>query len=197
MLTLFNTDRKLTRLAADAAHIAEAAGADEQPWRRGEADRHRRELRPDLRLPVEPPQPSVDRARAEHLVEVAVVGDPSGLADVLTPDAVGWSPTLQFSSRAEAETALRGCHTCLHILRFHVDHLWSSTFNLFAEWSAEMTSTGPLLVGDDVLIDADERRVFIVGASAISLLGDRISAIHTYFDDAAVIEQLLLGGEDS
>ena len=45
-----------------------------------------------------------------------------------------------------------------------------------------------------MLIDSDGRPVFVVGGSVVYLAGDRIAAIHTYFDDAALIEQLLLDG---
>jgi hypothetical protein len=192
MLTLFNADRQLSRLAADAAHIARITRASEQPWRGRLIDHSPHGARPGIQRGPDALGHQLDRARIEQLIEVAVVGDANRLRDVLTADAVGWSPTLTFNSRAEAESALRECHSCLSIRAFKVDQAWWSASNVFAEWSAEVVSTGPLLVGDDVLVETADRRVHLVGASLVYLLGDRISEIHTYFDDAAVIEQLLL-----
>lgn len=193
MLTMFNTDRELTRLAADAAHIVEVTRADEQPWRRTVPARRHDDLPPAFQEgDALSSEKRLGRERLELLIEVAVVGDSSRLGEVLTPDAIGWSPTLRFTSRAEAESALNDCDSCLSIPRFSVDRLWWSAFNAFAEWSAEVTQSDPILVGDDVLIDSNQRRVFLVGASVLTLVGDRIAAIRTYFDDATVIEQLLL-----
>jgi hypothetical protein len=198
MLTLFNTDRELTRLAADAAHIAQLTGVDDQPWRHALPARGHDNMPPAFQE-TDPSSGAkrLGRERLVHMIEAVVVGDPYRLGEVLTPDAIGWSPTLQFASRAEAEAALDECDSRLSIARFSIDRLWWSSFNAFAEWSAEVVPTGPFLVGDDVLIDSSERRVFLVGASVVYLAGDRIAAIHTYFDDAALIEQLLLDGPDS
>jgi hypothetical protein len=197
MLTLFNTDRELTRLAADAAHIADITGAEDQPWRHGVPVRSHDTMPPAFQeADASSGAKRLGRERLEHMIEAVVIGDPYMLGEVLTPDAIGWSPTLQFTSRAEAASALEECDSRLSIPRFSIDRLWWSSLNAFAEWSAEVVPTGPFLVGDDVLIDSNERRVFLVGASVVYLAGDRIAAIHTYFDDASVIEQLLLDGRD-
>ena len=119
MLTLFNTYRTLTRIAADAAHIAEMTGTNEQPWRRASiAPSHNNDIPPAFHDENELSSAErLGREQLEHLIEVAVVGDPNLLGDVLTPDATGWSPTLRFTSRSEAVSALDECHTRLSVPR--------------------------------------------------------------------------------
>jgi hypothetical protein len=191
MLMGFDTDRALARLAADAAHIEDVSGGSDRPWSRAGASRANQARRAR-------PQPADRRARDRcdaiaDLIEIAVVGDPDRLCTVLTHDARGWSPGLTFSSRDEAVAALRERESVFEVVDFRLNRLlWSDT-NAVAEWEVEVDVAAPLLVGDDVLVDAPDHHVMLSGASIVDLRGERISTIHTYFDDAALIEQVVLG----
>ncbi len=185
-------------MAADSVtdRTGGAAAGPERPWRCGQPAMASGPpvLRPegpgdDQGLAADGPR----RGELEHAIEVVVVGGPGSLEDVLTDDAVGWSPTLRFSSRAAAEDALRDRVASLAVLRFRVDRLcWAAPF-AFAEWHLEAVQTDPLLVGDDVLIEGTGRHVSLAGASVVELRGDRIAGVRTYFDDASLIEQVVLG----
>jgi hypothetical protein len=190
MLLAFNTDRALARLAADAAHIERVAGVDDRPWSRSSE--------PDRGCPPDAPAPPARspqerREAVATAIEIAVIGDPDRIGDVLTDDAQGWSPVFAFASPAEAITALRDRGPVFEVLDFRITRLLWTGASAAAEWHAEVVPVAPFLVGDDVLVDARDHRVTLSGASVADLRGDRISAIHTYFDDAALIEQLLLG----
>jgi hypothetical protein len=195
MLVIFNADSELACVAADAANIASAVGSDEQPWRRSRSPSSATVPRTQDHL-NRPSAPRIDRETIERLLHLAIVGDSGDLSEVLLPDASGWSPSLEFSSRAEAEAALQDSKPTLQIQRFRIERIWWSDIVAFAEWYAEAVPIGPLLVGEDVLIEPGHRRVSIVGATAADLVGDRIAAIHTYFDEARLIEQLILGAVD-
>jgi hypothetical protein len=193
MLLLFNADRRLAKLAADAAYIESVGGVRDRPWRR--PDQVRGESATGSDRAGRPARTAIDAEGCGGLaraIQIAVVGDPEMLPEALTEDAQGWSPTLAFGSRAEAEAALRDHDSSLAILDFQITRLCWSSIVVFAEWYVEATLSVPLLVGDDVLIDASNRHIALCGATVADRRGDLISAVHTYFDDAALIEQVVL-----
>jgi hypothetical protein len=201
MILLFNAQRTLTKLAADA--VSEGvpmapADAPLRPWRF---------WRPGLTSPIRPP-PRVDegsaaeldaddpqRRRLEHAIRVAVAGGPGNLHDVLAPDAVGWSPTFNFSSRDEVEVALQNAMATLVVLEFEVDALFWVPPVAVAEWRLEAMQTSPILVGDDLLVEGGAQPITLCGASIVGFREDRVATIHTYFDEAALIEQVVLHTE--
>ena len=63
-----------------------------------------------------------------------------------------------------------------------------------AEWRVAAEHTGPLVISDDVAIEPTGRHVELAGASFAEFRGDRICAFRSYFDDAALVEQLLREG---
>lgn len=193
----FNTDRLLARLAAEASFASSADGAagGERPWRHT----------PTIRTPG-PPTP-LDRAAADtgqlaagdprrvHLeaaLRATIVGDPGSVGCALTVDAACWSPSMSFTSRSEAEDALAGQPGALAVEKFRVGSLWWCEPVAIAEWHVDASLVGPLLVGDEVLVDRPGRHVDICGASIAAFRDGRIAAMHTYFDEAALIEQVLL-----
>ena len=78
---------------------------------------------------------------------------------------------------------------------FSVDSLDVVGNKAIAEWRASADHTGPLVIGDgdddDLVIEATGRTIVLAGATFAEFDGDQISALRTYFDDAAIIEQLL------
>lgn len=186
----FSADRLLTLLASTSATGPGQHATGGQRWT-GTA-----ELRP-----TPPPEPMPDgqalgvddvwrRALAE-LVRLALVGDPDLLCDALTSDAAGWSPTGSFASRAEAEEQRREHATSLTVEQFTVDRLWWCDPIAFTEWRLVAIHNAPLLVADEVLIEASGHAVTLVGASLATIVGGRIALMHSYFDDAAIIEQVV------
>ncbi len=125
-----------------------------------------------------------------------MVGEPEALPRVLTDDAEGWSPTLAYCTRAEAQTQLLQEPWPLLVVQFRVTSLIWSPPLLFAEWHLDAIQSGPMLVADDILIEATHGTIALAGASVARMRGDRICAIHTYFDDADLIEQLLVDTRD-
>lgn len=193
----FNTDRLLARLAAEASQTssADAPFDRERPW----------QLAPTIQTPGTPTP--LDRAaadtgqlaagdprrvRLEAAIRATVVGDPGAAGRVLTADAACWSPSLSFTSRSEAEDALAAQPGALAVEEFRVGSLWWCDPVAIAEWHVDASLAGPLLVGDEVLVDRPGQRVDVCGASIAAFRGGRVAAMHTYFDEAAVIEQVLL-----
>ncbi|MCZ7529648.1 MAG: hypothetical protein M5U31_04495 [Acidimicrobiia bacterium] len=120
-------------------------------------------------------------------------GNAAQLLTVLTTDARVWSPSVCFSSTAEARSVLSDNISSLDVSDFRFDRLSWAAPCAFAEWRLAARHVEPLLIGDDVLIEGSDAPVTLVGASIAEIRGERIAGLHTYFDDASLIEQVVMG----
>lgn len=188
----FDADRRLACLAADAARIEELARTHERPWHRSV---HRVSEGPAADRTTAGAAssggPLCDEVGAA--IEAAVVGDARQLAAVLTEDAVGWSPSFSFRSRGDAiANADRAAE--LQVVEFRLERVLAMERVAVAEWRATVRLSAPLLVDGDLLIEPSALPTEVRGVTIADLRGDRIEAVATYFDDARVIEQVILGG---
>lgn len=191
----FGAHRRLARVAADARR-ATTIPADQ----RAASDPGGNRLVPTPGAGRWDTELAVGDGRREaltHAVATTVVGPPRSLVDVLSDDATGQCPGFTFTSRAEACRALSDAGDSLAVHHFAADHLWWFDPVAVVEWILEASVDTPLLVDDDVLVEADRRRLSLHGVSIAELHEDRITCIHTTFDDAALIEQVLLVLGDS
>ena len=124
-------------------------------------------------------------------LEAAVTGDGSRIDDTFTEDVVGWSPNLAVASRAELAAEFGERHDALSNIVIAFDATYIIGDNAIAEWRIEADHTGPLELEDDVVIPPSGRRIVLAGATFAEFRGDQISAFRNYFDDAALLEQLL------
>jgi ketosteroid isomerase-like protein len=122
----------------------------------------------------------------------AEVGDASVELDSLfTDDVVGWSPYATVSGLAGlAElSALRDlAFSNVVILLRAVDEVGN---RVYAEWVIEADHTGPLVLDNDVVLDATGRHVQLAGVSVADFREGKISSYRTYFDDLSMIEQIV------
>ncbi|MGZ4704230.1 MAG: nuclear transport factor 2 family protein [Acidimicrobiales bacterium] len=136
--------------------------------------------------------PTSPEAVLLRALEAAITGDHTIIEEVFTEDVVAWSPNLSASNRAELEEEFAENDEALSNVVFSVDSVDVIGAKAIAEWRATAEHTGPLLIGDDLLVEPTGRRIVLAGASFAEFRGDKISALRTYFDDAALIEQLLI-----
>ena len=131
------------------------------------------------------------------MIETLVVGEAEQLQHVLTDDANGWTPALSYVARHEALSTLPEHLSPLLVTKFRVDRLMRAPPFLFAEWRLVAVQSEAFLVADDVLIDVSDEPVHLCGASVAKLRGQRIESVHTYYDEAVLVEQLILrvGGD--
>jgi hypothetical protein len=182
----FNCDRVLAHIAADATR--------RPPRPPGEVLRSL-DLSQASRRATDshPPLPEADRlhTRLGELVRVAVVGEPDELHLALADGAVGWSPTGAFTSRDQAVGARIEAASCLAVDAFRIVSLsWHEPW-LGAEWRLVARQSEPLLICEDILVEGSDRLVHLCGATIAQIRHDRVVVVHTYFDDAALIEQVL------
>jgi ketosteroid isomerase-like protein len=122
----------------------------------------------------------------------AEVGDISvDLAAVFTDDVVGWSPYASMSGLKEvADVAILrdiAFSNVVLIIR-GLDEVGNKAF---AEWLVEADHTGPMLLDEEVVLEATGRRVQLAGVTVADFRDGKIRSFRTYFDDISLIEQIV------
>ena len=113
------------------------------------------------------------------------------LGTLFTDDVVGWSPYANISGlQALAElSALRDlAFSNVVILLRSVDEVGN---RVYAEWVIEADHTGPLVLDEDVVLEATGRHVQLAGVSVADFREGKIRSFRTYFDDLSMIEQIV------
>ncbi len=122
----------------------------------------------------------------------AEVGDTSvDLASVFTDDVVGWSPYAAMSGLQEVAdvAALRDIAFSNVVLMIRsLDEVGNKAF---AEWLVEADHTGPMLLDEEVVLEATGRRVQLAGVTVADFRDGKIRSFRTYFDDISLIEQIV------
>jgi ketosteroid isomerase-like protein len=135
---------------------------------------------------------STNEAVLVQALEAAVTGDDRALDQTFTEDVVGWSPNLAVTSRAELAEEFGDRHDALSNIVIAFDAIYIIGDNAIAEWRISADHTGPIVVEDDLQLEATGRTIVLAGATFAEFRGDQICAFRNYFDDAALLEQLLL-----
>ena len=113
------------------------------------------------------------------------------LGTLFTDDVVGWSPYAAVSGlTALAElSALRDiAFSNVVILLRGVDEVGN---RVYAEWLIEADHTGPLVLDEDVVLEATGRHLQLAGVSVADFREGKIRSYRTYFDDLSMIEQIV------
>ena len=123
-------------------------------------------------------------------LEAEAGGAPADLGSLFTDDVVGWSPYATVSGlpalaglAALRETAFSG----VSIMIRGLDEVGNKAF---AEWLIEADHTGPLVLGEDAVLEATGRHVQLAGVTVADFRKGKIRSFRTYFDDASLIEQI-------
>ncbi len=113
------------------------------------------------------------------------------LGTLFTDDVVGWSPYASVSGlTALAElSALRDIAFSNVVIGLRsVDEVGN---RVYAEWLIEADHTGPLVLDEDVVLEATGRHVLLPGVSVADFRDGKIGSYRTYFDDLSMIEQIV------
>ncbi len=131
-------------------------------------------------------------AALAEVLTAALIGPAHALGHALADDGVGWCPTYSFRSRVEAFAALDGAEESLAVHHFQVDQLWWLDPIAVATWRLVARVDVPLLVADDLLVEPSDRPVLLDGVTIAEVATDRVTSTRTTFDEAALLEQVLL-----
>jgi ketosteroid isomerase-like protein len=121
----------------------------------------------------------------------AEVGNASvDLGTVFTDDVVGWSPYANVSgltALAEVAALREIAFSNVVIMYRGLDEVGNRAY---AEWLVEADHTGPLVLGEDAVLEATGRHVRLPGVTVADFRDGKIRSYRTYFDDISLIEQI-------
>jgi ketosteroid isomerase-like protein len=124
-------------------------------------------------------------------IDAEVAGASVDLATLFTDDVVGWSPYAAVSGleALAALSALRDvAFSNVVILYRGLDEVGNKAF---AEWVIEADHTGPLVLGEDAVLEATGHHVTLPGVTVADFRDGKIRSYRTYFDDISLIEQIV------
>ena len=110
---------------------------------------------------------------------------------LFTDDVVGWSPIASVSGLTDLAdlAAVRDIAFSNVVIMFRgLDEVGNKAF---AEWLIEADHTGPLVLGEDAVLEATGRHVKLPGVTVADFRDGKIRSFRTYFDDLSLIEQIV------
>ena len=125
-------------------------------------------------------------------LEACVLGKVDALPELFTADVSGWSPNLLVSSLDELTEAVADREDALTEVSLDVSALDVVGNKGFLEYRVSAVFSGPFVVDEDTVVDPNGREILLGAAMVAEFTGDKISAFRNYFDDAALMEQMLV-----
>jgi hypothetical protein len=125
-------------------------------------------------------------------LEAAITGGDGLAYELFTHDVMGWSPHLEIASLAELEVEFAERDDVLSNAHITVDRVEQSPGKVIAEWHIAADHTGPFLIADELLVEPTGRHIVLAGATFAELRGDQICAFRHYYDDTALLKQLVV-----
>ena len=124
-------------------------------------------------------------------LEAEVGGATVDLGTLFTDDVVGWSTYATVSgltALAELSSLREVAFSNVVIMFRGLDEVGNKAF---AEWLIEADHTGPLVLGEDAVVEATGRHVQLPGVTVADFREGKIRSFRTYFDDVSLIEQIV------
>ena len=124
-------------------------------------------------------------------LEAEAGGASADLGALFTDDVVGWSPYATVSgltALADLSALRELAFSNVVIMLRGLDEVGNRAF---AEWLIEADHTGPMVLGEDAVLEATGRHVKMAGVTVADFRGEKIRSFRTYFDDVLLIEQLV------
>ena len=124
-------------------------------------------------------------------LEAEVGGTSVDPGTLFTEDVVGWSPIATVSGLTDLADLAAARETTFSNVVIMFRGLDEVGNKAFAEWLIEADHTGPMVLADDVVLEATGRRIRMAGVTVADFRGEKIRSFRTYFDDVSLIEQMV------
>ena len=135
-----------------------------------------------------------ENSRAETLrraLEAGVTGDAAALPELFTADVSGWGPHMLVSSLDELRDTLAAREDALSDVEIDIGSLDLFGNKGLVEYRLEAVFSGPFALDADTVIEPTGAMIELGAALVAEFTGDKISAFRNYFDDAALLEQMV------
>ncbi len=126
-------------------------------------------------------------------LKACIGGDVDALPELFTNDTSVWSPNMLTRSLADLSEAVADRDGSLSDVDLHIDALDVFGNKGFAEYRVSAVFSGPFVLDEDRTIEPNGQTILIGAAVVADFEGDKIAALRNYFDDAMLMEQMLLG----
>ena len=124
-------------------------------------------------------------------LEAEAGGASADLGTLFTDDVVGWSPYARVSGLTEVAELAALRELSFSNVAISLRGLDEVGNKAFAEWLIEADHTGPLVLGEDAVLEATGRHVQLAGVTVADFRAGKIRSFRTYFDDVSLIEQIV------
>ena len=124
-------------------------------------------------------------------LEAEVGGASVDPGTLFTEDVVGWSPIATVSGLTDLADLAAARETTFSNVVIMFRGLDEVGNKAVAEWLVEADHTGPMVLGEDAVLEATGRRVRLAGVTVADFRGEKIRSFRTYFDDVSLIEQMV------
>ena len=114
------------------------------------------------------------------------------MPELFAEDVSGWSPNILVATRGELAEVVAERDESLSDVSVKIDALDVVGNKGYAEFRLNAVFSGPFVVDEDTVIEPTGRELLLGAAFVAEFSGDTISAFRLYFDNAALLEQLLV-----
>jgi len=133
-----------------------------------------------------------DRAQVlRRALEACIRGDVDPLPELFAPDVSGWSPNMLVTSLDELTETVADREDALSDVDLEINTLDVFGNKGFVEYRVRAVFSGPFVIDDDVAIDPNGHLLLLGAAFVAEFTDGKISAFRNYFDEAALLEQML------
>jgi SnoaL-like domain len=136
---------------------------------------------------------TTDRASVlRRALDACVNGQTDALPELFTADVSGWSPNMLVSSLGELTEWVGFREDALSDVNIDVHSADVVGNKGYMEYRLSATFSGPFVIDEETVIEPNGEEIVIGAALVAEFTGDKISAFRNYFDDAALLEQMLV-----
>ena len=128
----------------------------------------------------------------ERAIEACLNGEVDALPELFSDDVSGWSPNMLVASRGELAEVVAEREASFSNMSVKIDALDVVGNKGYAEYRVSAVFSAPFVVDEQTAIEPNGRELLLGAAFVAEFSGDTISAFRNYFDNAALLEQMLV-----
>ena len=125
-------------------------------------------------------------------LEACIAGDVDALPELFTADVSGWSPNMLVSSLDELSETVASREEALSDVTIDINSLDVFGNKGFVEYRLNAVFSGPFALDEDTVVEPTGGTILLGAALVAEFSGDKISAFRNYFDDASLLEQMVV-----
>jgi ketosteroid isomerase-like protein len=137
-----------------------------------------------------------ENSRAQTLrraIEAGVTADIDALPELFTDDVSGWGPHMLVSSLDELRETLAAREDALSDVVIEINSLDVFGNKGYVEYRFNAVFSRPFVLDENTVIEPTGDKILLGAALVAEFTGNKISAFRNYFDDAALLEQMVAG----